>query len=232
VTSLEITNADSAQATNVLGCNYGKAYIHHNILHKDNAGSAGDVILGSVDADVLQLYRNIMYGAKDRSNVRRTDAVTNAYGFNNTVYYASSGASAWGWRIGAGAFTELKQNVSFANAAADYSLFLTSGTAQNASDDGTGDSPFASLTPANELTNPTTTWASTDLTIKDTNTTIYKAGSTIYSTVTYPEADVPISNRNITITGEWSLGADDIIKKYLYLRSLDYTIRTLLSWSQ
>jgi len=81
----------------------------------------------------------------------------------------------------------------------------------NATSDATGTAGLINLTTSDEIRVDSLDFTTIDLRIKDNTATLFQAANKTYSTTTYPEIDVPISDRNANVTGTWSIGSDDIV---------------------
>ncbi len=221
----------------------GILHVHHNIIHNDGASTATDNSgFMCDDADMLvYCYRNIIFGVGG-TGLRTDQGASGSVMFYNTVYannrsYAGSDNSRGGIAVGSGgdANYAMRYNAAFSNGNLD--IRLTRGVQNyNFTGDGTGDDEGAqsqanlSGSIASIFTNPTTTWASTDLRLLATASPLIGAGVS-ESSSTYPEINVPINNRSYTITGAWDIGAAQYIsaatkaplpRKYSKMRALSH----------
>ena len=191
-------------------------HIHHNIIHNDHKGSGtSNMVLFFNDADItLYWYRNIMYGFG--AGLWIYDCAAGTEVFNNTIFDNNecNDASRGGLQCD-DANATLQNNAGFDSLQLDFNE--DAGTWDyNCSGDAsaTGDHSLASKTDTDNLTNPTDTWANTDLTIKVGAVDI-DAGAGVNSDTagwnSLPEAAVPVSDRSDTSlqnTVLWSMGAD------------------------
>lgn len=188
---LELSNSDEGAAINM---DEGSANVEiHHCLARTVTTNPQLTLRVAFDNTTGFLYRNVIL-QETSSKSGGSDAVV----LHNT-YCGASG------RTGITSGSTVQRNVSF-NWGTCFSSGANSG--ENAASDLTGDTGLDNLTPTDNIVDDTADWASFDPTIKTTGT-IYQASSTTYNTSTYPEIDVPITDREATITGTWSLGADD-----------------------
>lgn len=187
--------------------------IHHNILHCNVDSSTYGMRCTNLDnddqSDLLRFYRNISYGAGDPDlcelDGNGIHILHNTNGPSTVESFDLGNVSSTNNSI-------VENNAAFTdNAQTCYNIDASATKDNNASEDATGDAGagLTGLTATDQFTNFTDTFTSTDLTIKDAAADIYQAGDAVYSTVTYPEINVPISDRTAVITGTWSVGADD-----------------------
>lgn len=180
--------------------NHDDTIIDHNVMWSSNVSNSNQCI-GFNATDNCKIYRNISYGfGGNFVNIQESGSSGNNIFLNTNYIHGASNH----FTDGSG----LNEN----NAAFDMTGDDIAGATRdnNASSDASGDSGagLTNLTPSNEVVNPTTTLSSTDLRIKDTNATIYQAADTTYSTSTYPDIDQSITQRGVSISGTWSVGAD------------------------
>ena len=189
-------------------------HCHHNIIHNNDAsaGTAQNGIEAS-DADAtLYVYRNVVYGTGMRGILANAGAGNSAV-LCNTVYQCNNSENEYGAGIRCNDDAYLiEQNACFDNSNSD--IFDTMGVMDyNATSDGTGDDEgangIADLVTADQFVNPTTTWGNTDL-LPKAGADILGVGDT-FSTATYPEIDVSIDNRGVSITGAWDIGAGQYV---------------------
>ena len=218
-------STDAAQYLAFYSNNIGACTVdvHHNIFHNNQKDNSNDCygVRPNDSSAVWRVHHNIIYGFGG-IGLSLGAAAANSEAFNNTVYECNSSDDvALGGLLGTDADWNCNNNIAFNNGTSDF--VETAGTYDyNADSDGSGSgensiSPVTSV--AAELTNPTTTWANTDLTIKDTDAQIYGSGingsDAGFEDVCGGDVDVnvPISDRNATLDleGSWSMGADDII---------------------
>jgi len=209
VSWLEIRGASGTAADGVKSAGDNTCRVHHNVIHKNQSGNNADCV--EAEGDGMDVYRNILYGPKDSgANGKCVRMAAGSPDVMNCLHNTGFAATDEGLDDNGGN-SVCKANCSFDSASDDVKGWLTED--DNATSDATGDAGagLTNLTSSNEVKNPTTTWANTDLRIKDNTATIYQAGSETFSTATYPEIDVPITARGTSITGDWSIGADDIV---------------------
>jgi len=190
--------------------------VHHMILH----ANGNTVEYGGVQLDQNYgwlIYRNIAYGF---TNGDRGINFGNSQGVPNYVLYNTSCRNSYGFDgNGKSGTNENANNVYFDNGD-NIDVDTDWSNTNNATEDTDGDPVgLQSLTPNDNIKNSTTTWASFDGRLKDSSADIYHYSSdNAYSpswtgsyTTTFPEIDVPISDRNTTLdTGtNWTIGADD-----------------------
>jgi len=204
----------------------GYINIHHNLIHAQGQSIA----FGGIETDQgghFHIHRNIVYAIGNGQDcIHIQNSQTNgSYVLYNTCWIGYEGVYARADRDADGNY--IKNNVSFTVTSSCYDFDSEFTLSNNAATDTTGDpAGLDSLTPSNELTNPTTTYTSTDLTLKDASATIYRYSSdNAYSPTwtgswdtTFDEIDVPISDRNSTIptSQNWSLGADELVSSAYY----------------
>lgn len=191
----------------------GSGMIHHNILHNNHAGSSNNqrgVFIGTGSDGVHFLYRNISYG--HGGNGLTLDSTPNAAGSIcsfNTIYECVFGNSA----NDGGIFTQETDFGITANGSFDNLRFDIRGTLgtldYNATSDASGAegaNRLANVTTADQFVDATTTFADTDLLLKE-GADLIGVGPAAFSPATYPEIDESIDNRGVSITGTWDIGA-------------------------
>lgn len=191
---------------------------HHNIVHS-NSGDAyyasGSYFRNNTALpSETHIYRNIFYGSKTYIQVRTTfdgvDFLYNTLGPMDATVNSLQVDS-----VSTPNSTNVKNNVSFSNTGTCMSVDSDAARSNNATEDASGDAGLINLVGTDQFKNyELVALTEIDLRIKDAAADIYQVSSDYYSTATYPEIDVPISNRNAAIptTVLWSLGADDIVK--------------------
>jgi hypothetical protein len=191
----------------------GEVQVHHLLLHNDNANTGTVALQYGIlvnDVDVLaKVYRNIMYGIGG-GGIGLSAMAASSVIYHNTVFDCNHGNN--GSRGGistADTDALVEANACFANTNLD--IRNAAGTLDwNYTSDATGDDEgangLANLTTANQFTNPTSTWASCDLTHK-VGGNIVGAGAPTRNTTTYPEIDQAADNRGVSISGAWDVGA-------------------------
>jgi len=192
--------------------------IHHNIIYSEHTSPlAGQLGIQVNDADcVAKVYRNIIYGVDEDGAALASAAVGCAF-LHNTIYNCNHVDTAGRGGIACtDADWEIKCNASFDNSTGGNGKDIVDATGTldyNATSDTTGDDEgangIADLTTADQFTNPTTTWADCDLTIKAGADLIDEGTS--FSADTYPEINVAITKgaTRATISGTWDIGADE-----------------------
>lgn len=190
----------------------GTMRVHHNVIHNDQASSVAanyGVRFHDADADG-HCYRNIVYGFGGRG-IHLNNSAAGTEGYYNTVFACNhfSGAEAGGIDCDSANAT-LGYNAAFENDPGTENDIITGiGTwFDNATSDATGDE-LTNLVTADQFQNPTTTWANTDLRIK-AGADLIDVG-TVVATTNNPEINVPITARGTTITGDWDIGADELV---------------------
>lgn len=187
-------------------------YVRHCIIHNNHASSStenyGLYPLGV--AANQYFYRNIVYGFGS-SGIRLDSGRAGSVALCNTFFSCNSGSSSFHAGLRTVDTDYLIQN----NACFDNPNLDIRGTAgtldYNATSDTTGDDEgangIANLTTANQFVAPTTTWADTDLLVKEGADIIGEGNS--FSAETYLEIDVAIDKgaTRATITGNWDIGA-------------------------
>lgn len=180
--------------------------IRHCIVH-NNGASAGTTQNGIwlLDADAtFYVFRNIFYGSVAGIGIRPEALAEASQILLNTVFAHNTSAAAGraGIRvtaIGAGSVVGVVGNAVLGNGLND--IYDTNGALDyNATSDASGAegaNRLANLVTADQFVNPTDTWADTDLTIK-AGADLIGAGTT-FDPATYPEIDVPISDRGVTL---------------------------------
>lgn len=186
-------------------------YVHHNVIHNDGATTNnGNSGIRVVDADIqAMIYRNIIYGSGG-SGIRCDNAAVGSVIFYNTIAYNNLNNNASRGGIAASANFTVKYNAAFANGTAD--ILNANGTQDyNYTEDavGEGANSVGSLTTASQFVNPTTTYSAIDLLIK-TGADLIDHGVN-ENTTTYPEIDVSIDNRGVSISGTWDIGAAEFV---------------------
>ena len=188
--------------------------VRHNILRPNSldqlaaAGCWGDGTSTVITNGVM--YRNIGYGGGRAMGMSTGDTSTGAVllnsvyskGFNNGVgeYHG----------IFVGGTMIVENNAVFASTpGSDISINGSATKDSNATSDTSGEAGLQNLT-ASDNFKDVSAFAAMDLRILDATADIYQAADTTYSTATYPEIDVPISDRTAVVTGTWSIGADDV----------------------
>ncbi len=180
-------------------------YVHHCLVHCNNAGLMASQygIETTANADgICNAYRNIVYGTGGRGMLTR--AATIGAVLFNTVYEAQRLTGI----LAQGASVNVANNAVFDCDTDDFDI---QAGGYNCSSDATagtiGANNIINKVAANNFVNPTTTWANTDLLIKDNSADIFETGDNTYSSVTYPEIGVPVENRGVTIPGAFNIGA-------------------------
>jgi len=192
----------------LLGTSEDNCLIHHCIFHMPTNFGVGGISC----AGASSFYRNIIYGTHRGLNV-----ITGGECYNNTSFdyrvghssfqgalrvYSSDGA------IRNNAFFEGPWNIDF------NWRGLTPAASHNCSSDGTADDvgtdSLVNKDATDNLVNATDTWAECDCRIREDAVDLLGAGVDLSATG-LPEIDVPISDRSATITGSWSIGADDVV---------------------
>ncbi len=193
---LELYNGDEGSAV-VMRTSCVDISLHHCLCQL--AGVSGQ---HTIEWDVSsggKMYRNGLICNLTNKDV--LNSVSNTKVLHNTFAGGND-------CVGGGTVDEMARNWAYGANTNDYSTGQDQG--ENASEDGTGDDSFDNLTAANQIESATSTETTFDPTVKATGD-IYQASSTTYSTATYPEIDVPITDRTGTIFGTWSIGADDTV---------------------
>ncbi len=193
----------------------GWVTLHHNILHNNNASTKSQMGIRLEDAVIThRAYRNIVYG-HGTIGLFLNNAAAGSKAYYNTVWdnnHSDDGARSGidcrenDWAV--------EGNAVFDNSQKDF-INNTGILDYNADSDGShteGANRLNSLTSTDELTNPTTTFADTDLTIKAGANLIGEGNDPLSGTYTdFPEINYPISDRNTAITVTWDIGADQIV---------------------
>jgi len=211
---IEVDNSNAQHAIHIGSVTACDVYIHHNVIHSNHTSSWAYALIQCGDWDpAIKAYRNIIYGGS-AGGIHTAQGGSGSAALMNTIYESndSNNASYGGLRTSDTSF-EIKGNLCLDNDQKDING--TAGTLDyNATSDTTGDDEgangVADLTTADQVENPTTTWANTDLRHKSGASIIGGMGATTFSTATYPEIDVAIRSgaTRATITGNWDIGAD------------------------
>lgn len=187
----------------------------HNLIHNDGASTSdlNDGIFLDQSVCTFYVYNNIVYGFGS-SGIRCDNANTGSYVIHNTCYgnNRANSSSRSGIAIGTNADTNnitVESNAVFDNGTAyGYQIRTNTRGVQNYNYmNGTvaeGANSVGSLTTANQFTNPTTTWASCDLTVKAGANLI--GASPGYSTTTFPGIDTACDGVLRGVSG-WDIGA-------------------------
>jgi len=190
--------------------------LHHCIIHNNNANNSNAQYgIRIIDADGLyRIYRNVVYGVGSNGFYLQAGTANSAL-YYNTIWDNNHSANNYraGIRCDDADYT-IEGNAVFDNSNKDF--YGVTGTLDyNADSDNTeteGANTLNSLTSSDELTNPTTTWADTDLTIKAGSNLINEGNDPLSGTYTdFPEINYPISDRDNAITGTWDIGADEYV---------------------
>lgn len=176
----------------------GDLEAHHNLV-AGTSTSVNKVLIIGLSSGTNSLYRNAgveTIGSDDFYNsCSYIDSLHNTFGGGDHIFEEGDTS-----RL-------IERNFAFDCGLNCYNTGANQG--ENAATDATGDTGFDNLTSSDQIEDSNLTLAAFDPTIKSTGT-IYQASTTTYSTTTYPEIDVPITDREATITGTWSIGADDV----------------------
>lgn len=183
--------------------------VHHCIIHNDDAStSTGNAAVRVNDPDCnYTIYRNIFYGMGS-SGVRASNGVSHIINAN-TIFECDNGGndSTRGIWVASGVTATVKNNVCCENGDGtndDFRLDGTMTTADNWSSDATSpETGNRNITTTSQFVNATTTWASTDLLVKDSSADIADGGGNLGSPY-----DTDITNT--AVTGTWDAGADEL----------------------
>ena len=188
-------------------------FIHHCIVHNNHVSNSAfntGIECGDGSPDYF-IYRNIVYGTGSSGIDDQTG--NDLYAFN-TIYecnFNGSTGRAGFFNVSNGP-QEITANACFDNGFLD--IDSTNGVLDyNATSDASGAegaNRIANLTATDQFVNATTTFADTDLLLK-AGADLIDAGPAPYSSVTYPEIDVSIDNRGVSITGTWDIGASQFV---------------------
>jgi hypothetical protein len=184
--------------------------LHHCIFHNDHSGggTASTGIYPTDDDMIMAVYRNIVYGYES-NGIYNSLLASSSGTYYNTLFENNNGAEAN--QAGLTAFDTdgvHKYNASFENPSEDYRNLGRGTWDQNASSDATGDDDVDNLTTANQFANPTTTWASCDLTVK-AGADLIGQGTSI-SDGNFPDIDQSADNRGVSVSN-WDLGACEYV---------------------
>jgi hypothetical protein len=210
-------HANSAAGDEMLwitGIAASDSLVHHNIIHNDNNSSnTGQIGMLLSDADVTFIcYRNIVYGM-GASGIDIENAAAGTEVFNNTCFdNNNSNAAGRAGILCDSANATVTNNICVDNSQADFDE--NAGTFDynaDADSSGSGANTLNGITTTDNLTNPTSTFSNTDLTIKGSggSVPVWNAGNNPGVGGGVPEAQVPISDRSGP-TSQWSIGADDV----------------------
>jgi hypothetical protein len=189
----------------------GEIQVRHLLVHNDQASAAVDQHLINInDADCLaKVYRCIGYGG-GASGIASTAMAANSAILHNTIWGCNpTNNGSRGGIATSDTDPTIEANACFQNLVADVRNLA--GTLDwNYTSDATGDDEgangLANLTTANQFTNPTTTWAATDLRNKAGGALAGSSAPT-RNTTTFPEIDQAANNRGVSIVGGWNVGA-------------------------
>lgn len=206
---------NSFDSVSMIGTGSDFVMLHHCILHNNDAVSSGGVLnygfqhrTGS--AGDGRVFRNIVYGVGTAGlRLRSGSGAT----LHNTVYDNNHSDVAGGAGIRSStANYDIKANACFDNSQKD--IDGTTGTlSNNATSDATsteGTNNLINQVATDTFVAATTNFALTDLLLK-AGSNLIDAGETTFSTATYPEIDVSIDNRGVSITGTWDIGAHQFV---------------------
>lgn len=222
VSWLEIKGPGNNNQEGVGGTNSfdsGLITVRHCIIHNNHANNgASSFGIGDLGFTITpRYYRNFIYGFGD-NGIHLQQGESGSRVHCNTVFENNFRANAGSGGIDSFSFFVFaNNNAVFANP--DKDIVTTNGVWDfNATSDDTGAPPtgeggsgLINLTTANQFVNPTTTWANTDLLMKDLGAELLSSGFDLSALVgDLPELNVSIRNgaSRATLTGGWDIGAD------------------------
>lgn len=187
-------------------------HVHHCLFHNNYANIGGNASgLRGNDADATFLfYRNTIYGYGNNGIEMQAAAAGSAI-LCNTSYYCGAAATTTDCIRSYVATTLVQANAAFAGphgCIADTTGVLDYNATSDGSGDDEGANGIANLVTASQFVNPSIVWATTDLTMKAGAGLINEGTS--FNPATYPEIDVPITDRSTTVAGTWDIGADEM----------------------